>query len=197
MCNVLYYQRGCCEEAKAKSASARQSMCEHRVSRQYKSQPYSSLGTKTHISLCWATAAAASLIPASRYYSPVTCATAMQAHVKADAALVKRRKLYSCEQLTWPGTRSSQLMSVNRDESTSRLLPSPSPDLQLWASSCSELHAIVYESCQDMEIKIFDLPERKGLTDKSKELWWSLVYQASVGLEINTPKLPWPEIRLI
>lgn len=40
--------------------------------------------------------------------------------------------------------------------------------LPLRASSFRGLHAIEHESCEDLESKIFDLPEQKGLTDTNQ-----------------------------
>ena len=49
-------------------------------------------------------------------------------------------------------------------------LPSPALHLQLGASAFRGLRAIEHKSCEDLEIKIFDLPEQKGLTDTNQGL---------------------------
>lgn len=148
MCNV-HYQRGCCEGTKGNTVSAQQSTCEFRVSGRCEKKPYSSLGAKPHFSLHWAPCCCASLAPASCMTSdsPVTCVTAMQAQIEADAAQVERGKLCSCKQLARPGPRSHQLMSVNGDESTSRLLFSP-PHPQICSSEL--LHVV---SCMQLCMK--------------------------------------------
>lgn len=109
----VLYQRGCCDKEKAQTVSACQSMHEHRVSWRYMGQLGVSWAPKTTL------ACVAKHLPALvLYYSPVTCATAMQAQVVAGAAV----QLQTAG-MAWD--KEPQLMSINEDESTFRLLPSP------------------------------------------------------------------------
>lgn len=178
--------------------SARQPMCERRVSWKYERQlEYQNTHEPALSSLLlWPSTSQQPPLLLPPCYSPVTCVTAMQAPAEADATAVEKEKPCSCKQLAWPRTRSRQLMSVNGDKSAFKASPLPTPG----CAALSGFMERVARSCawrlSRDRIKIFGLPERTGLTDISQELWRDLVYQASAALEINTPILLWPGIRL-
>lgn len=145
-------------------------------------------GSRTQPGLPWYPAAAASLaflLPLC--HSPGT-----------DCAKREAVQLQTAGTGTWhgdlarsPGTRSpisGALMGTGA--------PPALPCSSRGASSFRALRAAQHEGWEDLQMKIFDLPEQKALTDTNQGLWWDLVYQASVGLEIDAPKLLWPEIRL-